>query len=755
MRKIISIVMITAMLIGVIPIKANAESGLKRETRAIWISTVWNMDWPTKVGDINAQKEEFIKILDEVNGLGFNTVVVQVRPKADALYKSNINPWSDVLTGTQGKDPGYDPLEFMISEAHKRNLDIHAWFNPYRITASNSENDKLASNHQAKLNPNWVVNYGGKLYYNPGVPEVRQHIVDTVSEVVRNYDIDGIHFDDYFYPGKDFNDQDAYNKYGDGKSIDEFRRDSVNKMVESVHSTIKNIKSYVKFGISPRGIWRNKSSDPTGSDTNGSQSYDDIYADTRTWIQNGWIDYVVPQVYWEMGHPLASYSKLIPWWSNEVKNKNTSLYIGQGIYKDSVAQEIDKQIDLNRTYNEVKGSMYFTYSDIKNNRQGARDKVKIKYKYPALPENMTWIDSNPPDSPKITVNKNINSNKIDINNVKDASYYIIYRFNNDENININDPSKILAKVKNSGELVSSYIDTNTSGTNYNYVVTSVDRLHNESGIYKEPEDGIIYQTHIQDYGWQDWKSNGEISGTEGQSKRLEAIRINLKNIVPQADINYRAHVQDYGWQDWKSNGEISGTEGQGKRLEAIQLKLVNAPGYHLEYRVHVQDIGWQDWKTDGEISGTSGQSKRLEAIQVKLVKDIGMEYKSHVQDIGWQDWKSNGEISGTEGQEKRLEAIEIKLKDASKEEHIKYRVHVQDIGWQDWKEDGELGGTEGQSKRLEAIEIKLENTPGYHLEYRGHVQDYGWQDWKTDGETVGTNGQSKRLEAIQLRIVKN
>ena len=755
MKKIINVIILAIILISGMTLNIYAQSDKKRETRAVWISTVWNMDWPSKKGDIEAQKEEFIKILDNVSNLGFNTIVVQVRPKADALYKSSINPWSDVLTGIQGKDPGYDPLKFMINEAHKKNLDIHAWFNPYRVTASASESENLSLNHPAKLNPDWVVNYQGKLYYNPGLPEVRQHIVNTVAEVVRNYDIDGIHFDDYFYPGKDFNDRDVYNKYGNGKSIDEFRRYSVNQMIEAVHSTIKNIKSYVKFGISPRGIWRNKSTDSTGSDTNGSESYDDIYADTRTWIRNEWIDYVVPQIYWEIGYPLASYNKLVPWWSDEVKNRNINLYIGQGIYKDSVAKEIDKEIDLNRSYDDVKGSMYFTYSDIKNNRQGIKDKLKVKYKNPTLPETMPWVDSTPPNAPSIKINKTPNSNEVVINNIQDARYYIIYRFKYEESVNINDSSKIIAKVRNNGQGTSNYIDTNTGGLNYNYIVTSVDRLHNESKINKEPEYDLIYQTHIQDIGWQGWKSNGDVSGTQGQAKRLEAIRINLKNIIPGASVKYRTHIQDIGWQDWKSNGDVSGTQGQCKRLEAIQIKLENAPGYHIEYKVHIQDIGWQDWKKSGEVAGTTGQGKRLEAIQIKIVKDTSIEYQTHIEDIGWQNWRRDGDTSGTERQAKRLEAIRVNLKGIMSGASIRYRTHIQDIGWQDWKSNGDISGTQGQCKQLESIQMQLENMPGYHIEYRVHIQDIGWQDWKKSGEVAGTTGQGKRLEAIQIKIVKS
>ena len=268
---------------------------------------------------------------------------------------------------------------------------------------------------------------------------------------------------------------------------------------------------------------------------------------------------------------------------------------------------------------------------------------------------------------------------------------------------------------------------------------------------------VIYQTHVQDYGWQDWNSNGEMSGTSGQGKRLEGIRIKISDMIPGASIKYRTHIQDYGWQDWKADGELSGTEGKGKRLEGVEIKLENAPGYSVEYRTHVQDYGWQDWKRNGEMSGTSGKAKRLEGIEIRIVKDDSakVEYRTHIQDYGWQDWKNNGQMSGTEGQAKRLEGIEIKATNLPKGASIEYRTHVQDYGWQEWKRNGEMSGTSGKAKRLEGIEIKLENAPGYSVEYRTHVQDYGWQDWKRNGEMSGTEGQAKRLEGIEIRIVKN
>ena len=270
---------------------------------------------------------------------------------------------------------------------------------------------------------------------------------------------------------------------------------------------------------------------------------------------------------------------------------------------------------------------------------------------------------------------------------------------------------------------------------------------------KEPS--ICYTTHIQDIGWQNHVKDGEMAGTEGQAKRLEAIKITLKDLSG-VKIKYQTHIQDIGWQDWKYDGTLAGTEGQSKRLEAIKIELEESDKYSIMYRVHIQDIGWQDWRYDGEKAGTEGQSKRLEAIQIKIVDkqtSISVNYSVHVQDIGWQNLIKEEKIAGTEGQSKRLEAIKIELLTNIKNLKLKYRVHIQDIGWQDWKDSEEMAGTEGQSKRLEAIQIKLENTQDYSIEYRVHVQDIGWQDWVKDGEISGTEWQLKRLEAIQIRII--
>ncbi len=344
------------------------------DVRAVWITTVYNSDFPKNIDDPIKQQEEFISYLDELQSIGINTIMIQVRPTADALYESEINPWSNVLTGTQGKYPGYDPLEFMVEQAHKRGMEIHAWLNPYRVTTSGKTISDLSDDHPAKENPSWIFEYNDALYYNPELEVVKVHIEETVRELVNNYDIDGVHFDDYFYPsGYPL----SYDTERDGVEANE-RREHVNEMVRRVSQVIDETDSDVVFGISPMGIWKNDYSDISGSSTNGGESYYSVYADTRTWIQEGWIDYVVPQIYWEIDHAQADYETLVDWWSDEVAGTDVDLYIGQGLYKDVVAEQIIQQLQINEKYEEVDGSVFFTMDDILENRQNARDQL-IEY----------------------------------------------------------------------------------------------------------------------------------------------------------------------------------------------------------------------------------------------------------------------------------------------------------------------------------------------------------------------------------------
>jgi len=384
MKQFISVLLMTVLILGltltmalktdhIIP-KAYADNYIE-DMRAVWISTVWNVDFPAVRDNADAQQKEFITKLNTLQAAGINTIVVQVRPKADALYTSNINPWSEVLTGTQGKDPGYDPMAFMIEEAHKRNISFHAWLNPYRITTSGTDVNLLAATHPARLHPEWTITYNNALYYNPDLPEVRQHISDTIAEIVQNYDVDGIHFDDYFYPSK-------YplpsNENRDGPTA-QARREHVNTMVADVYRTIKSIDINVLFGISPIGIWKNASSDPNGSMTNGGEGYYSVFGDAKAWIQAGTVDYIAPQLYWKIGHSQADYETLVKWWSNLVSGTNVNLYIGQGIYTDAVAQEINQHLIINEKYANVKGDFYFSATDILNNRLGCTDQLISYY----------------------------------------------------------------------------------------------------------------------------------------------------------------------------------------------------------------------------------------------------------------------------------------------------------------------------------------------------------------------------------------
>ena len=342
--------------------------------RAVWISTVYSADYPSAINDPDAQKKEFIQKLDQAQELGLNTVVVQVRPKGDAFYESKLNPWSAVLTGLQGMYPGYDPMEFMIKETHKRGMEFHAWMNPYRITTSGTDLSALSVDNMARQNPDWVITYNNAMYYDPANEDVKEYICDTVEEVVENYDVDAIHFDDYFYPS---NYPLPEGEGRDSKTADE-RREHVNDLMKDVYKTIKKADASVEFGISPMGIWKNSISDPEGSNTRGTEGYYSVFGDAKTWVEKGSVDYIVPQIYWEQGNAAADYETLVEWWSDLVKGTEVDLYIGHGIYKDVVAAEIAEQLEVNENYN-VKGSFFFSLRDLLNNRQGCADAVKDYY----------------------------------------------------------------------------------------------------------------------------------------------------------------------------------------------------------------------------------------------------------------------------------------------------------------------------------------------------------------------------------------
>ena len=344
--------------------------------RAVWVSTIYNLDYPTGGATSPAQlKSQADAILDNCLQMGMTAVVLQVRPSGDALYPSEIYPWSQYLTGAQGVAPadGFDPLQYWVDGAHKRGMELHAWINPYRVTRSGSADyNSLASDNPAKLHPEWAVRFSdGNYYLNPGIPEVRQLVIDGAVELAKNYDIDGLHMDDYFYPGTGFDDAAAFAQYGGGFSdIGDWRRDNVNQLVKGLDTALHQAKPGISFGISPFGIWANKKNLAGGSDTNGNQTYFSHYADTRKWVKEGWVDYICPQVYWEIGHSQADYKTLVNWWADVVQGTGVKLYIGMADYKagNSNASSpwhgisaIKDQIALNAGIPQVDGEMHFRY----------------------------------------------------------------------------------------------------------------------------------------------------------------------------------------------------------------------------------------------------------------------------------------------------------------------------------------------------------------------------------------------------------
>lgn len=347
-----------------------------KELRGVWVASVSNIDWPSKKGlSIEQQKREYISILDNVKRWNMNAVFVQIKPAGDAFYPSKYSPWSEYITGTQGVNPGYDPLKFMVQEAHKRGIEFHAWFNPYRLSTGGK--GKLSRDNIGIKRPEWTVSYGGQTYLNPGIPEVNDYVVDSIVEVVKNYEIDGVHMDDYFYPykvkGQEYSDMAQYQKYGRKFStVSDWRRNNINELVKKLHKSIKKENSDVQFGISPFGVWRNSSTDPVrGSSTQaGIQNYDDLYADILLWMSEGWLDYVAPQIYWNQGFKVAEYNTLVKWWSKYAGQTNTDLYIGQAAYKVkdwTNSRELVNQINFNRNYPEVKGSIFFSYKSLLTN----------------------------------------------------------------------------------------------------------------------------------------------------------------------------------------------------------------------------------------------------------------------------------------------------------------------------------------------------------------------------------------------------
>lgn len=470
----------------------------KRQFRAMWLSSVVNIDWPSRTGlTAQQQRDEFVAWLDLAVELNLNAIICQVRPTADAFWPSRYEPWSQYLTGSQGGDPGYDPMAFQLAEARKRNLEYHAWFNPYRVSMQ-TDPAKLVPTHPVRVNPDWAFAYGGKLYYNPGIPEVRRFVEDAMLDAVARYDLDGVHFDDYFYPYPSgttpYPDADTFARYGGGFArIEDWRRDNINRLVQEMHERIHAQKPWVKFGISPFGIWRNASADPLGSDTSGTQSYDAISADSRKWVKQGWVDYINPQIYWQIGLPVADYAKLMPWWADVVAGTDVALYIGQATYKVTSGaftdpNELANHLALNQAHPEVEGDVWFSAKDVRLDAKGATSRMVEKYySRPAIIPVITHLGGRAP-APPVAMNARRQGQQVQLRwnfrGPTGPTSYAIWRLPGRVTPTADqlaDATYLVDTVRaQTDQRVQTWVDIDAPSGPVTYVVTAYDRLWNES-----------------------------------------------------------------------------------------------------------------------------------------------------------------------------------------------------------------------------------------------------------------------------------
>ncbi len=484
-------VLLAVLLWGAVSSTAQTYSP-KREFRGAWIQCV-NGQFQGMTPQ--AMQAKLVRQLDNLKEAGINAIIFQVRAECDALYPSSYEPWSRFLTGVQGlpPSPSWDPLQFMIDECHRRGMELHAWINPYR--AKTKGTTALSPIHPYNKYPNLFVEYAGQLYFDPGFPESRKYICTIVRDIVHRYDVDAIHMDDYFYPyptpGEAFPDDVSFAAYGRGfTNKADWRRDNVNVLIKEIHETVRSCKPWVKFGVSPFGIYRNQKNDPNGSHTNGLQNYDDLYADVLLWVNNGWVDYNIPQIYWEIGHPAADYDTLIRWWARHSAAR--PLYIGQDVNrtvekadpKNPRQNQMPAKYRLQRMLPTVMGSCQW-YADAVESNVGNYRTVLVKdiHRYPALPPTSPFIDDKAPD--KVKKLKPVWTEDGYVlfwtaprahDEMDEAVQYVVYRFEHKEKVNLDDPSHIVAITRDPFYRLP-YED---GRTRYRYVVTALDRLHNES-----------------------------------------------------------------------------------------------------------------------------------------------------------------------------------------------------------------------------------------------------------------------------------
>ncbi|MGH8853490.1 MAG: family 10 glycosylhydrolase [Telluria sp.] len=474
----------------------------KREMRGVWISTHISLDWPNRTQTPTQQQAALKAILDHNKTTGMNAAFLQVRSQADALYPSNFEPWSYYLTNQQGAapSPAWDPLQFAIDETRKRGMEFHAWINPYRAvaTASNQANPAMyAANHVSRAHPEWMLTVGTVKILNPGLPAVRDHVVNVIMDIVNRYDVDGIHFDDYFYPNGTTGDDDAYNADPRGfpnttAGRADWRRDNIDLLIARVNDSIRAVKPWVKFGVSPSGIYRSSTDPAIGSPTSAgaSQHYSNMFADTRKWIQQGWVDYLAPQVYWFIGQAGSDYKLLVPWWNDNAYERH--MYIGLADYKMNTAgwtdpNQINNQIALNRANANISGQVHFRHAFLQGDLLGYRTSLKnLTYARPALLPVMAWKGSGTPGAPAQLAAGAGENNAVQLawaqategaDEYEKTRKYAIYRSQQRE-MDLESPANLLGVTDTA---TTAFADTTVgAGQYYYYTVTALNRLSVES-----------------------------------------------------------------------------------------------------------------------------------------------------------------------------------------------------------------------------------------------------------------------------------
>lgn len=553
-RRCISIFLIAVAMLAVLPADIAAQVKpwdpytqyipnetpvVKRHLRGTWISTVVNLDWPSAdtrklVNDserMQKTKDELIAILDMSVEMNMNAVFLQVSPEGDAFYKSNIVPWSRYLTGTFGKDPGFDPLAFAIEEARKRNLEIHAWFNPYRVSMNTNDATKNSLNIARSVyreRPEWIKTSMDRFVVDPGIPEARQWVINRVMEVVNNYDVDGVHFDDYFYYEKqegELKDDDTYKKYNKGQfsNIGDWRRNNTYLLVKELSGKVRAAKPWVKFGISPAGVWGNKKDGHAdGSNTSSSfTNYDKCFADTKKWVEEELLDYIAPQIYFTFANPRAPYGEVADWWSRVCKGKKVHLYIGQALYKinddsdqffkgEHAVPEFTRQMKYNVAKPEITGSIMFRVQNFLNagKQQVVNTMKNDLWKTKVLVPVMPWKGGKAPAVPtQGRVEAVFNGYNISWNgNDSNTAYYGIYRFNRGEKVDIasdTSASKLIGTLRRKGNSRQEFTDSGVKNSDsVFYVITALDRLHNESsGLVLNISLSAYFPDIGREYSW--------------------------------------------------------------------------------------------------------------------------------------------------------------------------------------------------------------------------------------------------------------